>query len=216
MNKIHELLEGKIILEERNSKHNGKLTVVKDLLFGTYIVGGGLPQSGGLAEKIWRMSLGEVKKIKPHMEGALIVGLGGGGIAGVLRKNYPKINIVGVDIDRAMVDLGKKYLKLDAQNVDIYIQDAEEFINNEIRKKHKYDLVCFDTYVGDSFPERFTQAKFVTKIKKILSADGLAVFNRLYGPEDRAAAHKFSRTLEKAFRQVDAVYPVANVMYIVS
>ncbi|RJR29090.1 methyltransferase domain-containing protein [Candidatus Microgenomates bacterium] len=216
MTRINELLEGKIILEERHSEYNGTLSVVKDLLFGTYIVGGGLPQSGGLAKKIWRMSLGEVKKIKPHTEEALIVGLGGGGIAGVLRKNYPYINITGVDIDSTMVDLGKKYLKLDAHNVDIHIQDAEVFIDSEIKRKHKYDLVCFDTYVGDSFPERFTQAKFVAKIKKILSTDGLAVFNRLYGPEDRAAAHKFFRTLEKVFSRVDAVYPVANVMYIVS
>ena len=45
MNKINQLLEGRLILEEIESEVNGKLTVVRDFAFGTYILVGGFPQS---------------------------------------------------------------------------------------------------------------------------------------------------------------------------
>ena len=61
MNKTLDFLTGIKILEEVESLINGKLAVVRDLAWGTYIKGGGLTQSGGVAEKVWKTSLKEVK-----------------------------------------------------------------------------------------------------------------------------------------------------------
>jgi len=203
------ILEGRIAVEKRKSKFNGELTVVKDIFYGTYIMGGGLPQSGGLAEIIWKNTLSKIKKTNSDIKSCLILGLGGGGIAKIARKNWPEVKITGVDIDPVIVELGKKYLKLGKQNVEIKIQDVNKF-----KTSKKYDLVCVDTYQGDQFPKEFATVEFAKKVKKLLSKNGVAVFNRLYGPEDRRIAHEHEKKLEKVFASVERNYPEANVMFV--
>lgn len=208
------ILEGRRAIEKRDSKFNGELTVIRDIFYGTYIQGGSLPQSGGLAETIWRNTL---NIIKDHdIKNILILGLGGGGIAKLARKNWPESKITGIDIDPVIVDLGKKYLKLNNQNVNIIIADVSEALQEAKYKirNTKYDLVCVDTYQGDQFPKEFATEKFTKKVKGCLSKNGIAIFNRLYGPEDRKLANDHEKILEKVFASVERNYPEANVMFI--
>ena len=143
----------------------------------------------------------------------MIVGLGGGSIAKLVRKNWPQAKITGVDIDPVIVELGKKYMKLDRSNVDIHIEDAEEFIK---KQSIKYDLICFDTYIQQDFPKKFEALQFIKQVKVLLSEDGVAIFNRLYGPRERDAAVKFEETLTKVFNKVERLYPEANIMFVCS
>jgi len=207
------ILDGRITIEKRHSDINGELTVVQDIFMGTYILGGGLPQSGGLAKTIWRHTLSSINVDQFNVKKCLILGLGGGGIVDLVLKKWPDADITGIDIDPVIVELGMKHLKLDKNKVDIHITDAEKFIKE---CNAAYDLICVDTYVGDEFPEKFTTEKFVNEIRKLLTSKGKAIFNRLYGPEDRNDALKFGKTLEKVFPNVDRVYPEANIMFICS
>lgn len=204
------LLAGRVVIARQESSINGELVVVRDLAFGTYIHGGGLPQSGGLAEEIWRSTLNKLHGAEKNIKSCLIVGLGGGSIAKIVRKNWPGSKITGIDIDNEIVELGKKYLGLAKSDVEIIIADAEEAIEN---LDSKFDLICFDTYVGDSFPEKFEKLSFIKKVAKKLNKDGIAVFNRLYGPLDRDNAINFEKTLLKVFKNVDRYYPEANIMF---
>ena len=206
-NNYMSILSGQIIAEKRNSEFNGPLEVIKDIFYGTYIKGGGLPQSGGLAEMIWKNTLNKIKD--REIKSILILGLGGGGIAKLARNNWPNSKIVGVDIDPVIVDLGKKYLKLDEQNVEIKILDVNDF-----KTSKKFDLVCVDTYQGDQFPKEFETESFAKKVKGFLKENGIAIFNRLYGPEDRKLANNHAKILESVFKNVDRNYPEANIMFI--
>lgn len=221
------LLEGRVVLTKVNSPINGELIVIRDLAFGTYIHGGGLPQSGGLAEMIWKSSLNEIKSQEFAPKKVLIVGLGGGSIAKLVRKNWPKAEITGVDIDETIVALGKKYMGLDKYDVNIIIADAYDLITNPTSPKAtlgaQYDLICFDTYVGENFPKKFESKAFIKEVKKLLSKDpsgaeagGKSIFNRLFGPEDRDGAISFESTLMEIFTNVERVYPEANVMFVCS
>ncbi len=189
---------GTKILEERESKYNGHLKVVKTLGMGTYIQAGGLTQSGGIVETIWKSTL---KQIKDNSENILILGLGGGTLAKLLRKKYPKAKITGVEIDPIMIELGKKYLDLDKYNIDIKIVDANKF------KIEKYDLLIVDTYFGD-------------KVAEIAGSDPamaeITVFNRLYFGDKRPDTVRFGNNLEKIFKKVTWFYPEANLMFICS
>jgi len=208
------LFEGRIVVDKAFSEINGELLVVRDISYGTYIRGGGLPQSGGLAKLIWKSALNKVRGLKPEVKNSLIVGLGGGSIAELIRKNWPEAIIAGVDIDPVIVELGKKYLKLEESNVTVNIEDAQNFIEKEVKKGKKYSLICFDTYIGSSFPKKFESVQLVKQIKKLLLEDGIAIFNRLYGPNDRDSAIKFEKTLLKVFKKVDRLYPEANIMFV--
>lgn len=216
---------GTKVLEEKNSKFNGNLCVVKTLGMGTYIQAGGLTQSGGIVESIWKQTLRHLnnKKIftesestKPLiMNNCLILGLGGGTVAKLIRKNWPEASLTGVEIDPVMVELGKKYLGLDRLNTDIKITDAARYIKNDTLNT-KYDLIIVDLYRGDKFPERFETEDYTRLIGNKLSKSGVAVFNRLYYGDKRPEAVKFGRKLEKIFSEVAWFYPEANLMFLCS
>jgi len=213
-----DFLAGIKVLEEVESPINGKLTVVRDLAWGTYIKGGGLTQSGGVAEKVWRTALQKLQTSKtPNIQKVLILGLGGGGIAKIVRKNWPQAKIVGVDVDPIIVGLGKKYLGLDKLGVEIIIQDAFVFLtSHQSPITNHYDLVCIDMYVGDQVPKKFETDAFLKLVLEILTSEGVAVFNRLYYGEKRKEAEEFHRKLIQIFEKVRPVYPEANVMYVCS
>lgn len=190
------------VLEERKSKYNKDIKVVKSLGFGAYIQVNNLTQSGGVVKDIWNETLRKIKREKTN--NVLILGLGGGTVAKLVKRYWPESKIRGVEIDSVMVELGKKYLGLD--NVKIYIQDAYEFINGN---KETYDLVIVDLYVGDEFPREFEEEDFLKKLTK----NKIVVINRLYFGEKRKEAIKFGNKLEKIFSKVKWFYPEANLMF---
>jgi len=190
---------GTKILEERTSKYNGNIKVVKTLGMGTYIQSNGLTQSGGIVETIWKKTLNKIKD--KEIKSCLILGLGGGTVAGLIRKKYPTAEITGIEIDPIMIELGKKYLNLDKYNVDIKIEDARKF------KFGKYDLVIVDTYLGD---------KYVEVISSKLVNSKITIFNRLFYGDKKKEALKFGDELRKHFNKVEVFRPTANIMYFCS
>jgi len=201
-NKYNYPMLGVRILEERKSKYNKNLKVVKSFGLGTYIQAGGLTQSGGIVESIWRSTLKRIRK--QRVKKALILGLGGGSAAKIIRKFWPDAKITGVDIDPVVIDLGKKYLDLAKYNVDVKIGDAYSF------PPEGCDLVIVDLYMGDQFPEKFEQGNFLRK----LTGCKIVIFNRLYYDGKRSGTVKFGSKLRKIFGKVEYFYPEANLMYI--
>ncbi len=209
MGKITDLLAGQKILEKRKSKFNGEIKVVRNLAFGTYIQAGGITQSGGIIEDIWRPTLKKIINYKLSINNCLILGLGGGSAAKLIRKFWPEAEITGIDIDPVIVGLGKKYLGLN--KVRIEIADAYDFIVHSTKYKvQRYDLVLVDVYQGREFPRKFEEEKFL----KLLTKFKIVVFNRLYYGEKRPEAMRFGRRLEKVFKKVDYFYPQANLMFV--
>ena len=193
---------GTKVLEEIKSKINGDLKVVKTFGLGTYIQAEGLTQSGGIVESIWKSTIRKIRN--REVKSCLILGLGGGTVAKILQKTWPKIKITGVDIDPVMVDLGKKYLGL--ENVKDKIGDAYNFDTKG------FDLVVVDLYRGDVFPKKFEDEKF---LKKLVN-NKLVIFNRLYYGDKRPMAVRFGLKLQKVFKKVKYYYPEANLMFICS
>ena len=191
---------GTTILEERDSKYNGHIKVVKTLGMGTYIQCNGLTQSGGIVETIWKQTLRELRIKKEEIRNILILGLGGGTVAKLLRKTYPKAKITGVEIDPIMIELGRKYLDLENYNIDIKIADALTYKLLPIT----YDLIIVDTYLGDKYVDIAGSDPAMAK---------LTIFNRLYYGDKKQDALKFGEKLEKVFKRVETFYPTANVIF---
>jgi spermidine synthase len=180
---------------------------------GTYIQSDGLTQSGGIVETIWKQTLKKVKTKNENVKSVLILGLGGGTVAKLIRKNWPDAKITGVDVDPMMVELGKKYLDLDDQNVEIIIADALYFLTHHSSLK-SYDLIIVDLYNGDKFPDKFTKNNYIHLVRHGLTRGGLAVFNRLYFKDRKEEAIAFGEKLKKVFGTVEYFYPISNVMFI--
>lgn len=209
---------GTKILEEKKSKFNGKLRVVKTLGMGTYIQANGLTQSGGIVESIWKSTLKQINhlSIQPF-NNILVLGLGGGTVAKLLRKKYPEAKITGIDIDPVIIELGKKYLGLDGVDVKIEVCDALGFLTNrQSLITNRFDLVIVDLYNGDKFPEKFEMEYFSKLVKSYLTNNGISIFNRLYYGEKRPQSVKFGNKLQKVFSKVEWYYPEANLMFLCS
>lgn len=193
---------GTKVLEERSSKYNKIIKVVRSLGLGTYIQVNGLTQSGGVVEQIWKSTLKKVSD--ENINNILVLGLGGGTLAKLLRKKYPDAKITGVEIDEVMIELGKKYLDLDKYNIDIKIMDAKDF------QFKNHDLVIVDMYSGDNFPKEFESDTFLKKLSKFPTV----IINRLYFGDKRPDTVRFGNKLEKIFSNVTWFYPEANLMFI--
>jgi spermidine synthase len=207
---------GTKILEERKSKFNGNLRVVRSFGLGTYIQANGLTQSGGVVEGIWKETLKKIYNkrtplvLKFTINNCLILGIGGGTAAKLINKFWPGAKITGVDIDPVMVELGRKYLDLDKIDIEIKIDDAFNF--PKIPNHSKFDLVIVDLYRGDKFPKKFEDEKFL----KSLTKNKLVIFNRLFYKEKKIEALEFGKKLQKIFDKVEYFYPVSNLMFVCS
>jgi len=202
------------ILEEKKSLVNDTVQVYRELGLGTYIKVKGLTQSGGIVNSIWRQTLKRVKKQVIKADSCLVLGLGGGGVVAEIKKEWPDADIVGIDIDPVMVELGKKYLGLKKFNPKIIISDAYDFVRKVNTSKEKYDLILVDLYLGTEYPKKFENEAFLNFLKNSLAPKGAVVINRLYGGERRKEAIKFGEKLENIFGSVGWYYPYANIMFI--
>lgn len=204
---------GTKILEERRSKFNENLKVVRSFGFGTYIQADGLTQSGGVVEEIWKSTLKKVKGERREVKECLVLGLGGGTVVKLINKNWPGAKITGVDIDPEIVELGKKYLGLDEQKVKIVISDAAQYTKYNILNT-KFDLIIVDLYNGDQFPKKFESKNYIHLVRSLLSREGTVVFNRLYYKDKKIEAEHFGEKLKMVFNSVESFRPVSNLMYI--
>jgi spermidine synthase len=212
---------GTKILEERKSKYNGILRVVKSWGLGTYIQSDGLTQSGGIVETMWKGTLKKIYNKRPpsvsqfKINNCLILGLGGGTVAKLVRKNWAEAKITGVDIDPIIVELGQKYLGLEELGVKVFINDAFRYTKYDIQHT-KYDLIIVDLYNGDEFPKKFKSENYIQFVRSHLANNGFAIFNRLYYKDKKIMAEEFGEKLKKVFGRVERFRPVTNLMYICS
>lgn len=205
---------GTKILSEQKSKYNGNLRVVRSWGLRTYIQSNGLTQSGGVVETFWRQTLRRVKSKRLKAKAVLILGLGGGTVAKLVRKFWPDAKITGIEIDPIMIELGTRYLGLGTSETKIVIRDALK-ISKELKvKDKKYDLIIVDLYNGDQFPRKFSTKNHIRLVMSLLSRSGIVIFNRLYYKDKKAEAEKFGERLKTIFSQVEVFRPVANMMFI--
>jgi spermidine synthase len=163
---------------------------------------------------IWKQTLKKLISQNSNLKTCLILGLGGGTVAKLVRKFWPEAKITGVDIDLEMIELGKKYLGLAEYGVKIIIADAYNFPSLPNFPDRKYDLIVVDLYNGDEFPEQFATENYIHLVRLHLSRSGMAIFNRLYYKKKKSGAEKFGKKLQKVFKNIEYYYPEANLMFI--
>lgn len=136
---------------------------------------GGFQQSGPLVEKLWSEALASFWP-ESRISKILILGLGCGSVLKPLLKKFPNCQITGVEIDKEMIDIGKKYFNLEKYtNLKIVCDDAKNFCE---KTKEKYDLILVDMYKGN-VPEK-------SKVYlKNLNKNGIVLTNHLEGLKNR-------------------------------
>ena len=152
---------------------------VKSFLGQKSVWVGGFQQSGPLVEKLWSKAISVIARnemTKQSSQNILILGLGCGSVLKPLFKKFPDCQITGVEIDREMIETGKKYFNLEKySNLRIVCDDAKNFCR---KTKEKYDLILVDMYKGN-VPEKSKS------YLKNLSKNGVVLTNHLDGLKNR-------------------------------
>ncbi len=205
------------IIEKTTSKYNGKIEVSS--VFGrTSIVVANLSQSGPIVEGLWKTALNEVNspsfakasagKQKSNVKSILVLGVGGGSVVKVLRRQFPKSKITGIEIDKKMVELGRNYFYLDYYRCNINIIDAFTFIN---KTRQKFDLIIVDLFLGQETPKKFYSEKFLKNLKRVLKSEGLIIINRLRIKKEKEDK-EFYKNLQKYFINIQIKKPLINTL----
>ena len=210
MKNLSDILVNRKVIAEYESKYNGHMQVVSDLAWGVHIQADGLTQTAGVVKNMWKSFFKQAKNFC-EVKSCLILGLGGGTVAKLIRKRYPEVEVTGVDIEPVFVEWGEKYFGMKDLKIETIVKDAYEFVQSN---KQHFDLIIIDIYQGREYPLKFEEEKFLKNILRLLSEDGAAVFNRLYFGDKRPDAMRFLEKLEKVFSQVEPIYPEANVMFV--
>jgi spermidine synthase len=205
-----DFFQGKL-LEQKVSSFNGQIKVFR-FLKRVRIEVNDLIQSGGLLENIWQIGIGQILKEKKNIKKVLILGLGGGTAAGIINKRIKKAKITGVEIDAVMIGLGKKYFGLGKiKELEILNQDAIKLVNDK-GLKDKFDLILVDLYIGDSYPLKAEDLKFLKNLKTLVLKKDLIVFNRLFYNHHKKEAEEFVKKLEKLYDRIKLRRAYSNLL----
>ncbi|MDJ0852020.1 MAG: methyltransferase domain-containing protein [Myxococcota bacterium] len=75
----------------------------------------------------------------------LVLGLGGGSVARVIRALAPAAHVVGVEQSREVLDAARRWLDLDELGVEVVVDDAHAYLE---ASRRRFDLVVEDVFVG--------------------------------------------------------------------
>ncbi len=128
-----------------------------------------------------------------------IIGLAAGTIAHQFTRVYGPVPIDGVEIDPAIVDVGRRYFGMNEPNLHVYEQDGRTFIETT---SARYDLVAIDAFQQPYIPFQLTTREFFQKIHEHLSASGVVVLNTAHTNNDFRLVQAFINTMSQVFADV--------------
>jgi spermidine synthase len=111
-------------------------------------------------------------------ESILILGVAGGSVIKTLVDDVKfKGKITGVEIDAEIIEIAKKYFKLDeVKNLELHLEDAFEFV---LRTKENYDLIIIDIFQDTIMPNFLFEDFFINRINLLLNQEGFILFNTM-------------------------------------
>lgn len=179
-----------------SSRHNRDIRVIEEN--GSYkLLVNGSRQSGEYIRMLWQEAFASFHIYpSPAFKRILVLGVAGGTVIRLLQAIFPDAAITGVDIDRKMIDIGKKFFGL--KNVTLVAEDAFTFI----QKPGQWDLIIVDVYKGAEIPAFIGDDRFVTYLSQRLTSSGTAIINYLFEYEYKNLSAFFLKTLRRHFRTV--------------
>jgi len=122
------------------SDRNGRALIVDETFASLHRDDG--PATGCVWDAIAAPALLLAGRRRPRV---LILGLGGGSVARIVRALLPAAEIVGVELDADVVAAAREHFGLEALGVALHVDDALAFLR---RDRRRYDMVVDDVFIG--------------------------------------------------------------------
>lgn len=135
--------------------------------------------SFGSLHDVFRLALQKAKVETQQPDKILILGFGAGSVATILleeMKLQPSV-LKGVEADEVVIRLGKEEFNTERfQKLELVHDRAERFAAAD---SGSYDLIAVDLFVEDQVPEACQSEEFLRNLSRLLSPEGLLVFNTM-------------------------------------
>lgn len=142
----------------------------------------------------------------PHLpsqvQSLALVGLAAGTISKQYTQVYGPIPIDGIEIDPAIVDIGRRYFDMNEPNLNVIVEDGRWALANS---KKTYSVIGVDAYRLPYIPWHLTTKEFFTEARNHLTADGALVINVGRTFTDRRLIEAMVGTLQSVFASVHVV-----------
>lgn len=155
---------------------------------------------------VWDALAASVLALPPERRrSVLLLGLGAGSAARIVRALAPEARIVGVELDRDVVAAARRWFELDALRIEVVIGDAREVV---AALREHFDAVLEDVFMGREAelrkPEGFPLPA-LAHAKARLAPGGIVASNSIdEGPAvRRTLAALFPRVVEIAVAEHD-------------
>lgn len=135
--------------------------------------------SYGSLQRILRKGLKFIgfRKIQ-NMKNILVLGVAGGSVIKTLVDEIKyEGDIIGVEIDKAVIEIANEYFQLnEIQNLKIVIDDAFEFV---MKSDATFDLIIIDIFEDTNMPDFLFKKVFIDRICHLLNSKGCIIFNTM-------------------------------------
>ncbi len=128
-----------------------------------------------------------------------IIGLAGGTIAREFTAAYGPVPIDGVEIDPAIVAVGRKYFGMTEPNLHVFVADGRPFIRTT---NATYDVIAIDAFQQPYIPFQLTTVEFFQELRAHLSPHGVICLNAGHTRTDFRLIQAFVNTLHQVFPSV--------------
>lgn len=125
---------------------------------------------------------------KTRRRDVLLLGLGGGSVARVVRALAPDARIVGVEMSGEVLRAARRWLELDALDIDVVQADARLYLQ---RARRRYDLIVEDLFMGSGravYKPDWLPDPGLDSIRRRLAPGGVLVSNTIDEAAPMAAA----------------------------
>lgn len=155
------------------------------------------PHAGAATGSVWDALVAPLVALpRTRRRSVLILGLGGGSAARLVRAIAPDAAIVGVEFDRDVVAAARRHFGLDALGVETICADARDVL---VRERRRFDLVIDDVFVGRGRAVRkpdWLPDPCLALAARRVAAGGVLVSNSI--DEAPAVARRITRLLPHA------------------
>jgi spermidine synthase len=128
-----------------------------------------------------------------------VIGLGGGTAVREFTSAYGSIPIDGVEIDNAIVNMGRQYFHMNEPNLHVIVQDGRYFLQTT---SQKYDVVAIDAYQQPYVPFQLTTKEFFQEVRNHLTPTGVAVINAGRTNTDFRLVEALAQTMHSVYPNV--------------
>ena len=148
-----------------------------------------------------------------------LVGLAGGTVAKLYNLAYGPIPMDGVELDPAIIDVGRRYFAMNEPNLRAVAGDGRLFLARLPAGK-RYDVIAVDAFRPPYVPFHLATREFFELCRAHLSERGVAVINAARVRDDERLVEALAATMQAVFPSVfiveepDEGFPTGNSLVV--